>query len=496
MPSQKPGDKRATMSQPTAIMVVAPSTVSVGEEFFLGVKVLRQPYPVGLGCTRMYPNLAGPFNLSARGISYLDNAATRWDGVITVEGPPCLRGPEVIEVASLSGAFRGDGRAIGRVGPFSFPTPGTYSIALRDPVTGASGRSNAIEVTAEPPPLRLYWGDIHSQTIFSDGIRCPDELYCFARDEAFLDIFALADHSDALMGAIWDYMVRAANLYDKPGRFATLVGFEWTASDIGHRNVYFPGEDGPVVSHTRPDGDTLEKLFAIARREGALLIPHHSANAVMGVKWDRGYEPEHERLVEVYSIWGNSERPAHAGNPRPIRVLNGEKDGQHVVDALDMGYRLGFVAGGDIHDGRPGDELHALQSRPEQYKYLWRQGIMGVWMPRLTRQALWEALWSRRCYATTNVRIILRFWVCGAFMGETVRCSSARDIRVECASEVPVSRVEIVKNGQDWQCANPDRCQVSLELTDAASPARDYYYVRITRADGEMAWSSPVWVNG
>ena len=74
---------------------------------------------------------------------------------------------------------------------------------------------------------------------------------------------------------------------------------------------------------------------------------------------------------------------------------------------------------------------------------------MGVWRPELTREALWQALWDRRCYATTNVRVVLRFWVCGAFMGQTVSCDGERTIRVEASSEVPISRVEIVKDGKD-----------------------------------------------
>lgn len=41
----------------------------------------------------------------------------------------------------------------------------------------------------ENPHHRIFGGDIHSQTFFSDGLRCPEELYTFARDEAFVDFF-------------------------------------------------------------------------------------------------------------------------------------------------------------------------------------------------------------------------------------------------------------------------------------------------------------------
>ncbi len=476
-------------------MLVAPSTVAAGEQFTLGVKVLTEPYVAASACTRTYPNLHSPFNVSPRGIVYMDNAAVRWDGSLTIDGPDDLSGPRRISVASLPGGFADDNRAIGRIGPFSFANPGTRTITAGLPDVGVDASSNVIEVSHAGPQWRLFWGDLHSQSIFSDGIRCPDELYPFARDEAFLDIFAMADHSDALKGAIWDYMVQATNLYNDPGRFITLVGFEWTANHIGHRNVYFPGDSGPVLSDRRPEGDTLDKLFDFAAREGALLIPHHSANSVMGVQWELGHEPVHERLVEIYSIWGNSERPERDGNPRPIRVTGGEQDGRHVLDALNMGRQLGFVGGGDIHDGRPGDELHNLQTMPAVYRDLHRQGIMGVWMPELTRGALWEALWNRRCYATTNARIILRFAVCGAFMGQRVLAHGPRSVHVEASSELPIARIDIVKNGLDWKTVAPGTPQAAQTFTDTADSSSDYYYARVTRLDGEMAWSSPVWVD-
>ena len=62
----------------------------------------------------------------------------------------------------------------------------------------------------------------------------------------------------------------------------------------------------------------------------------------------RGHDPEMERLVEIHSVWACSERAEHQGNPYPIRVQGGETDGQHVIDALNLGYRFGM----DYYYGR------------------------------------------------------------------------------------------------------------------------------------------------
>ncbi len=480
---------------PIGLMIVAPSTVAVGEEFALGVKALCEPSFAGVAAfNRVLPALISRYNHSPRGIRYMDNAAERWEGALEVEGPD---GPARIPLGDLQGTFAGDERAIGRVEGFSFGEPGVHTVRVMDGAHGLVGESNPIVVTQEPPAERLWWGDLHSQSFFTDGLRCPEELYHFARREAFLDIFAMADHSESLTDRQWDYFVAVTNDAYAPDEFATLVGFEWTNHWPGHRNCYFRGEGGPIVRRGERTVEDIQRLYDVAHEHGALLIPHHPANVTMGVEWEAAYDPEHERLVEIHSIWGNSERPEDAGNPFPIRTSGGEQAGRHVLDALNMGRRFGFVGGGDIHDGRPGDELHSLQGpRPEHYNLLRRQGIMGVWAAELTREAIFDALWERNCFATTNVRMPIRFSVCGTRQGASVQSDDARPINLWAASEVPIARVTIVRDGEDWRSFEPNERIADVRLEDAASSAPAYYYARIERADGWMGWASPVWVNG
>jgi hypothetical protein len=478
----------------TGFLAVAPSTVRAGERFDLRLKCLTTPHHVPVGAYVAYPRLAGPFNLSPRGIRYMDNVASRWDGSLEFDSGAAFGGPHRIDCDALTGAFEGDGRALGAVSGFSFDTPGCYTIKITDPLTGISGKSNIIEVSEHEPGWRLYWGDLHSQTFFSDGLRVPEELYHFAHHEGFLDIFALADHCEWLTDDQWDYFTRVTNRFYRPGHYVTLVGLEWTHRELGHRCVYYPGDGGPILRSTEQAADSLPKLYAAAREHGALVIPHHSANAEMGVDWDGPHDAEQVRLVEIYSVWGNSECRAERGNSRPIRVLGGERAGRHVADALQRGLRLGFIGGGDIHDGRPGDDLHALQESPEMYRRLYRQGTMGVWARKLTREAVWEALWNRRVYATTNSRIIVRFEVCDAFMGETAVTAGPRAIRIQAASAAGIKQAQVIRDGEVLATVCPSAPTIHWEMTDDACDGPSYYYARISDAAGEMAWSSPVWV--
>ncbi len=425
----------------------------------------------------------------------MDNVPKEFDGRIALDGGNGYAGPMDFSFAGASGPYRDDARPVVRIAGLRYETPGIKFLRVSLAGCDVSAVSNPIEVCAKPPARRLFWSDLHSQTFFSDGLRCPEELYAFARHESFLDVFALSDHAESLTDRQWEYFTGVTNDANENNSFVTLVGQEWTSREFGHRNVYYPGAGGPILRPNDPQQGRLDHLYRVARQWGALVIPHHSANAEMGVDWSMGHAPDVERLVEIHSIWGNSEQPQDAGNPLPIRAHGGEKKGRHVVDALERGYRFGFTGGGDIHDGRPGDELHNLQQEPAGYRLLHRQGITGIWSEGLTREAVFDALRKRRVFATTNVRVVLRFSVNGHPMGSEIRIDGERVLAVEASSECPLARIEIVRNGKVLAGRQPGERTVTWEVKDGGERATDWYYARLSRQDGQMAWSSPIWVD-
>jgi len=467
----------------TGLLLAAPSTVTVGEQFSFGMKVLTQPYFVE------YKRNNTRFNLSPRGILYMDNVPKEWRGTITIEGGDGYAGPRAYSFAEGK-------RPLTRIGPVSFKEAGVKSLTLRDKESGMAVSSNPILVSSTSLKKKLFWGDIHCHTYLSDGVRSPEQVCAFARKKSFLDIFAITDHN-GVSPRQWEYSVGVSNDFYEPGRFVTLIGQEcehWHGG--GHVNIYYPGDKGSDLSHRFGRG--INELMEDARKHKALLIPHHTAATIFANDWSMGHEPDLERLVEIHSVWGNSERPERDGNTRPIRCYGGEKDSQHVIDGLRRGYRFGLIGGGDIHDGRPGDELHTGQEKLfEKWDYhkLHRQGIMGVWAKELTREAVFEALWNRRVFATSNVRVYLTFHVCGGFMGSEIKHKGPRPIEVHAISEVPFASAEIMRNGDDIFHIEPHEKELKWEVEDKGTKGSDWYYVRLTREDGENAWSSPVWVD-
>ena len=481
---------------PSGIFVAAPSTVGVGEEFTVGVKMTGKPYTARANCfTEAYPTVESSTNLSPRGTSYMDNVPVEWTGVLEIDGKG-YAGPEIVRLGREQGLYPHDRRPISRVGPVHFKKPGVHFLTFRDPMTGLTALSNPIQVSAHPPTERLYWGDIHGHTILTDAIRSPEEYYFFGRDEAFLDVCALSEHAEFyITPRQWEYMMSVSNDFNEAGHFVTLLAQEWTSKEFGHRNLYYKGGQAPLVRATDPAWSEISSIYKLAREHGALVVPHHSASSAMGVDWSKGHDPEVERLVEVFSCWGSSERSGASGNPRPIHEgLGGELDGQHVSDALRLGRRFGLIGSGDVHDGRPGDTLNRWQAEPANYRHTQRGGLVGIWCQSLTRENVFDAFWNRRVFATTGARIFLKFAIAGRVMGSSIKNTGALPVEIEVVSEIPITRVDIVKTGEDFMKQEPNSRTATWTFELPPQSGTHSYFVRVTRADGEMAWSSPIWI--
>jgi hypothetical protein len=52
-----------------------------------------------------------------------------------------------------------------------------------------------------------------------------------------------------------------------------------------------------------------------------------------------------------------------------------------------------------------------------------------------------------------------------------------------------------VKNNAFVFSAHPQKASVQLTYEDSdAKSGESYYYVRVQQSDGQMAWSSPMWI--
>lgn len=383
---------------------------------------------------------------------------------------------------------------------------GVQRVRVRESNGPIDGVSNPVKILSSAPEFQLYWGDIHGHSSYSDGRFPPEEYFAYARDISRLDFCALTDHdnvgsnsnveehSKLLSPEEWREIKRIANAFNEAGRFTTLIGYEYTNIEIevgGHRNVYFESDDPPIFPSWAPTTNTPTKLFDALRSLGerVLVIPHHSLR-FMG--WE--HAPEFQRLFEVYSMWGTSEKPDDdCAFSHPVKYHHG---GVSFREGLARGYRWGVTAGGDNHDSLPG--IRQGTDIWRKGKMAQKPGLVAVYAAENSRKAIFDALWNRRCYGTTGSRIVLDFRLNGAWMGSELMVEdrkAERCFEVEVLGEAPIKRVAIMKNGAEVFSRDVREWELRFTWVDK-EPVNglDYYYVAVEEEDGARAWSSPIWV--
>jgi len=94
---------------PAGMYIAAPSTVCVGEEFSVGVKILADSYFAALSCfTAHYPEVSSSLNTSPRNAKFMDNVPTQWDGTLEIIGGSFYKGPDKLSCDELKHPYQWD----------------------------------------------------------------------------------------------------------------------------------------------------------------------------------------------------------------------------------------------------------------------------------------------------------------------------------------------------------------------------------------------------
>jgi len=417
-----------------------------------------------------------PVRLTVAVLDSAGNAGVDFAGEVSLAVTPS--GAQVPSSITLGPEARGLGEA-----ECVFPETGSYRIVGRTE-SGIVDTSNPVVVSQDG--TQIFWADLHGHSALSDGTGTPEDFLTYARNVAALDVVALTDHDhwgvvflDQTPKLWWEIREQTAR-FNQPGRFVTLLGFEWTNWVHGHRHVLYFGDDGEILSSIDPEYDTPPELWAALRGQRALTVAHHSAGGPVAINWDFPPDAELEPVTEVVSVHGCSEA---ADSPQPIYSA---VEGNFVRDALDRGYRLGFVGSGDSHDGHPG--LAHLASGIG--------GVAAILADGLNREAVYRALKARRVYATNGPRIVLRFAVGGHPMGSIIEVpGEPLSLFVRIDGTAPIERVDVIRSG-GVVASSPGDGRYELALTTDLEDleAGEYVYARVVQEDGGAAWSSPVFV--
>ncbi len=434
---------------PYRYYAIAPTIVPPGEPFGVRVFALSQAGCVAEGCREEVT--LGPCE-GVEGLPVRRRFEHADAGIMLVEGLQC-------------------------------DTPGVYRIAVRDRA-GRQAETNPIIV--RDTQERVFWGDLHVHAYDASEMRTltpssdPENVLEFAR-RAGLDFAAIASHiftrDPEAASTWWPVAKEAIEAVHQEGQLVVFQAYEWRG-DGADQNVYFrTPRDEPFD----PTIGKIRKLQQLARGQDVFIVPHghafDGANPERRV-WD--IEPSLTPFVEICS--GHS---------------NFEWLGQRF---LSLGGKVGFIGSSDNHAGDPG-----VPRRVRAYggRFDWmlerRDGATGIGYAavraeELTREALWEALRNRHCYATTGARIYADCRIGDAGPGGEIELEEPPRLRIEVHGTADVMRVDVIRGAERLHSEPGDGRDMCFEVADPAPSAEALYYVRVVQVDREYAWTSPIFV--
>jgi hypothetical protein len=326
--------------------------------------------------------------------------------------------------------------------------------------------------------LRIVRGDVHRHTDVSwDGNRDGSlhDAYRYALDAAAMDYLGVCDHQGGNTAYNWWLIQKAVDLFTIPGRFAPLYSYERSLPwPNGHRNVLFAERGRPILEIAQAEVRGTEgagKLYAYLRKFAGITSSHTSATGA-GTDW-RDSDAALEPVVEIYQGYRtNYEGP---GTPRAARGAEAAK----------------FAAGFVWNAWAKGIKLGVQSSSDHVSTHI---SYAAFYVDRVERSAILDAARARRAYAATD-NFIIDLRMGSHFMGDVFKSDRALPLQVYVRGAGDLASVEVIRNNRVVYSAPVNGAEARFEWTDSSTaPGESYYYVRAQQRDGQLGWSSPVWV--
>ncbi len=370
--------------------------------------------------------------------------------------------------------------------------------ATEAPLAQAGERADIAKVQgyrAAGGKLRIVRGDMHRHTDISFGDGVGDgsltDAYRYAIDAAGLDYLAVTDHTYGDNEYAWWRSQKSADLFRLGDRFIPLYAYERSLPyPNGHRNVVHARRGVrwlPIPDEERKGETGAARLYDYLKKTAGIAMSHTSATN-MGTDW-RDNDPVVEPLVEIFQ--GDRNNYEYSGAPRsapPDRTdlePGGYRPAGFVRNAWAKGYKLGVQASSD----------HL--STHLSYAMLLVENF--------TREGMLEAIRRRHAYgATDNIVLDVAMespsgqrWM----QGDSFQSEARPRLLAHIRGTADIERFEVIKNNNVVYSVDPHCQTCTLEFTDyepdsavSAVNFESFYYVRVRQFDGQLAWSSPMWV--
>lgn len=334
------------------------------------------------------------------------------------------------------------------------------------------------------PDWNVYFGQLHAHTNLSDGTGSVEEAFDYASKVENLDFFAVTDHSDSFDNADAGEIAKdgagistgwaagkqaAASVTNED--FVGLFGFEMTWPEdkqLGHISTFnTPGWQTRDQEDFENVPTALENYYKALTTVPGSVSQFNHPDIIHGdfERFDH-YSPQYDAVISLLEVAGE----------------DGVVDCAYYDLALDKGWHVAPTNNQNNHNGQWGDASRA------------RTVILAE---TLTEEALYAAMKDRRVYATQDSDLTVYYTLNGAVMGSILPKSKEAEITVFLSdpTDEAIGNVEVVADGgkviDSAYVGTPSQV---LELP--VSGGYNYYYLRITQPDGDVAVTAPVWMDG
>jgi len=353
-------------------------------------------------------------------------------------------------------------------------------------------RIRAYRTTVAGTEYRILRGDFHRHTDISNdgsGDGSLEDFYRYMIDAAAMDTGIVTDHN---MGGDVEYnwwrTEKSYDLFLIPGRYTPLFGYERSVNyPNGHRNVVFDHRGVRTLpvgqAENRGQVNSGSLVYPYLRQNRGICMSHSLATG-QGTDW-RDNDPDLEPLVEIYQ--GYHAAYEYEGGPRAESAANhllvhgSYEPAGFYWNALAKGYKLGVEASSD----------HI--STHTSYTM--------IYSPSATdRTAIVDNMRRRHAYAATD-NIVVDFEALDTdgtphMMGDVFTASRGMRLRFRTLGTDTIDKIELIRNQTViYSVPNSGRKEAEFEYSDMSpQPGTNWYYVRVTQLDRNLAWSSPLWV--
>ena len=399
-----------------------------------------------------------------------------------------------IHFAELSGQFRDAKIEPAVLGPLGSENPANLPTEPREAEQVAGLRNYTINSGGNR--YKIYRGDMHRHTDISldgSGDGSLHDSFRYMIDAAAMDFYLVTDHKGTNDTEYsWWRTEKAEDMFNVGGKFVTLFGYERSLSyPNGHRNIIYAerGNKPIPITQAERDSSTGPFLYDALRKQNGIATSHTS-HTTMGTDW-RDNDPELEPIVEIFQ--GARTSAEHEGAPLASSAARSDlwagnyRPKGFVWLAWEKGYKLGVQASSD----------HA--STHTSYAMVLAEDY--------TREGLVNAMRKRHTYASTS-NIILDFRMQagdneGIQGDEMAATSEIPTVKAVIRGSNDIKEVAVVRNnkyvhtreGKGEHTREGKGERMEFEFREGSLDAGEhYYYVRVEQEDGNVAWSSPIWV--